>query len=112
MTLSAHWTALRLTEPPVKALEGPAWEEFPEGLRRDIDKHLAGLGKMRKGADGKRSRPCSTKTIKTRRAELVAVARMAVRIATPIEGLTSFAALLDPDVVGPVLDAYSCGILD
>jgi hypothetical protein len=37
---------------------------------------------------------------------------MAVRIGTPIEGLTSFAALLDPDVVGPVLDAYSCGILD
>jgi hypothetical protein len=89
LTLSAYWTALRLTEPPVKALEGPAWEEFFEGLRRDIDKHLAGLGKMRKGADGKRSRPCSTQTIKTRRAELVAVARMAVRIGTPIEGLTS-----------------------
>jgi len=53
----------------------------------------------------KRSRPCSPKMIKTRRAELAAVARMAVRIRTPIEGLTSFAALLDPDVVGPVLDA-------
>ena len=31
---------------------------------------------------------------------------MAVRIGTPIESLTSLAALLDPDVVGPVLDAY------
>jgi integrase len=31
---------------------------------------------------------------------------MAVRIGTPIETLTSLAALLDPDVAGPVLDAY------
>ncbi len=95
-----------MTEPPLKAKEGPAWEDFPEGLRRDIDKHLAGLAKPRKGTNGKRSRPCSSKTITTRRAELVAVARMAVRIGTPIESLTSLAALLDPDVVGPVLDAY------
>jgi hypothetical protein len=100
------WPALRLTEPPLKAKEGPAWDEFPEGLRRDIDKYLAGLTKMRKGTNGKRSRPCSPRTITTRRAELVAVARMAVRIGTPIETLTSLAALLDPDVVGPVLDAY------
>src|SRR6266478_3481150 len=100
------WRAQRLTEPPLKAKEGPAWDEFPEGLRRDIDKHLAGLGKLRKAANGKRSRPCSPKTITTRRAELVAVARMAVRIGTAIESLTSLAALLDPDVVGPVLDAY------
>jgi integrase len=100
------WPAQRLTEPPVKAQEGPAWEDFPEGLRRDIDKYLAGLGKIRRGPDGRRSRPCSPKAIKTRRAELVAVARMAVRIGTPIETLTSLAALLDPDMVGPVLDAY------
>jgi integrase len=100
------WPAQRLTEPPLKAKEGPTWDEFPEGLRRDIDKYLAGLGKLRRGSDGKRSRPCSPKTIATRRAELVAVARMAVRQGIPIESLTSFAALLDPDVVGPVLDAY------
>jgi integrase len=100
------WPARRLTEPPVKAQEGPAWEEFPEGLRRDIDKYLAGLGKIRRGPDGKRSRPCCPKTIKTRRAELVAVARMAVKIGTPIETLKSLAALVDPDVAEPVLDAY------
>jgi hypothetical protein len=100
------WRAQRLTEPPLKAKEGPAWDEFPEGLRRDIDKYLAGLGKLRRGSDGKRSRPCSRRTITTRRAELVAVARMAVRQEIPIESLTSLAALLDPDVVGPVLDAY------
>ena len=95
----------RLMEPPLKASEGPAWEEFPEGLRRDVDAYLAGLGKMRK-VNGKRSPPCTPKSIKTRRAELVAVARMAIRIGTPIESLTSLAALLDPDVVGPVIDAY------
>src|SRR5258708_149616 len=32
------WPSRRLTEPPLKAKEGPAWDEFPEGLRRDIDK--------------------------------------------------------------------------
>jgi integrase len=100
------WPAQRLTEPPVKAQEGPAWEEFPEGLRRDIDKYLAGLGKIRRGPDGKRSRPCSPKTIKTRRAELVAVARMAVKIGTPIESLKSLAVLVHPDVAEPVLNAY------
>ena len=44
---NADWPSQRLTEPPLKAKEGPAWEEFPEGLRRDIDKHLAGLAKPR-----------------------------------------------------------------
>jgi hypothetical protein len=96
----------RLAEPPVKAQAGPAWEEFPEGLRRDIDKYLAGLGKIRRGPDGKRSRPCSPKTIRTRRAELVAVARMAVKIGTPIENLKSLAVLVHPDVAEPVLDTY------
>ena len=103
---NAAWPARRLTEPPVKAQAGPAWEDFPEGLRRNIDKYLLGLGKSRKGPDGKRSRPCSPKTIKTRRAELVAVARMAVKIGTPIEDLKSLAALVHPDVAEPVLDAY------
>ncbi|MEY9389899.1 integrase [Bradyrhizobium japonicum] len=100
------WLAQRLTETPVKAQEGPTWEDFPEGLRRDVDRYLAGLGKVRKGPNGKRSRPCSPKTIKTRRAELVAVARMAVKIGTPIENLKSLAALVHPDVAEPVLDAY------
>jgi len=100
------WPAQRLTEPPVKAQEGPAWEAFPAGLRRDIDKYLAGLGKIRKRPDGRRSRPCSPKTIKTRRAELVAAARMAVKIGTPIESLKSLAVLVHPDVAEPVLDAY------
>ena len=39
-------------------------------------------------------------------AELVAMARMAVRLGVPIESLTSLAALLHPDVVEKVIDAY------
>jgi integrase len=100
------WPAQRLREPPLKAKEGLAWEEFPQSLRHDINEYLAGLRKLRRGADGKRSRPCSRRTINTRRVELVAFARMAIRQGIAIESLTSFAALLDPDVVGPVLDAY------
>lgn len=100
------WPAQRLAEPPVKGQEAPSWEAFPEGLRSDLDKYLAGLGKIRKGPDGKRSRPCSPKSIKTRRAELVAVVRMAVKIGTPIESLKSLAVLVHPNVAEPVLDAY------
>ena len=44
----------------------------------------------------------------TRRAELWAVARKAVRIGIPIGRLNSLAALVHPDVAGPVLDAYWC----
>jgi integrase len=102
---TADGSRQRLIEPSVKASEGPAWEDFPEGLRRDIDAHLAGLGKMRK-VNGKRHPPCGPKTITTRRAELVAVARMAVRQGIAIESLTSLVALLDPDVVERVINAY------
>src|SRR5205823_1249079 len=98
--------AQRLTEPPLQAKEGPAWDKFPESLRREIDKYLAGLGKLRRPSNGKRRPPCSPRTINTRRAELVAFARMAVRQGIAIENLTSLAALLDPEVVEPVLDAY------
>ena len=50
------WPAQRLLEPPVKAREAPAWEAFPEGLRRDIDKYLAELGKSPEGV-GRQAQP-------------------------------------------------------
>jgi integrase len=100
------WPAQRLTEPPVKAMAGPAWEEFPEGLRRDVDAYLQGLCKIRRAANGKRIPPCQPATVRTRRAELMAVARMAVRLGVPIESLTSLASLLHPDGVEPVIEAY------
>ena len=84
----------------------PAWDDFPEGLRRDLDDYFAGLAKPHRTLNGKRIQPCSPATIRTRRAELVAMARMAVRLGVPIESLTSLAALLHPDVVERVIDAY------
>jgi site-specific recombinase XerD len=100
------WPMQRLTEPPIKAKAGPAWEDFPAGLRQDVDAYLGRLAKPRRGLSGKRIRPCRPATIRTRRAELVAVARMGVRLGVPIEGLTSLAALLHPDVVEQVIEAY------
>jgi integrase len=95
----------RLTEPPIKAAE-PAWECFPEGLLRDVDDYFAGLAKVHRSLNGKRIQPCSPGTIRTRRAELAAMARMAVRLGVPIESLTSLAALLQPALVERVIDAY------
>ena len=96
----------RLTEPPIKAKAGPAWEDFPAGLRQDVDAYLVRLAKPRRGLSGKRIRPCRLATIRTRRAELLAVARMAVRLGVRVESLTSLAALLQPDVVEQVIEAY------
>ena len=94
-----------LTVPPIKVAM-PPWEEFPENLRRDIESFLAGLAKSRRSANGKRVHPCSPTTIANRRDELVAFIRMAVRLGFPLKSLTSFTALLNPDVVEKVLDAY------
>jgi hypothetical protein len=101
------WRLQRLIEPPTKYKNAePAWEAFPEGLRRDVDAYFAGLAKPHRSLNGKRIQPCSAGTIRTRRAELIAMARMAVRLGVPIESLSSLAALLHPDVVERVIDAY------
>jgi len=100
------WPGRRLIEPPVKALTTMPWESFPEALRREIEKYLAGFAKIRRGAKGKRIRPCKASTIQTRLRELQAFARMAVRLGHPIESLTSLEALLDPSLIEEVLHAY------
>jgi integrase len=101
------WPSLRLIEPPLKsALSGPTFEEFPAGLRRDIDTYLAGLSQVRRTAGGRRCAPCKRSTINVRRAKLEAFVRKAVAIGVPIDSLTSFCQLFDPDVVKRVLDAY------
>jgi hypothetical protein len=73
------WPSQRLIEPPVKVLTQILWEEFPKTLRTDIENYLAGFTKIRRGARGKRIRPCKPSTIATRRRELQAFARMAVQ---------------------------------
>jgi integrase len=95
----------RLNEPAIKVAE-PAWGAFPEGLRKDLDDYFTGLAKVHRTLSGKRIQPCSATTIATRRAELVAMARTAVRLGVPIESLNSLGALLHPDVVEKVIDAY------
>jgi integrase len=101
------WPANRLVEPPVKPMAGPAWEEFPAGVRTDIENYLKGLKrKNRRTGKGKRVGACKDTTIKMRRASLVAAARMAVSEGVPIAKLTSLQALLDPEVAGKVIDAY------
>jgi integrase len=102
----AGWPPQQLVEPPVKSATGPAWEEFPEGLRNDITDHLNRMTAKKRRLNGKRLRPCKASTVRTRRAELLAAARLAVRLGTPITSLTSLHALVHPDVSERVLDAY------
>jgi hypothetical protein len=100
------WPAGRLFEPPVKTKIELPWEDFPEGLRRDVEQYLHGLSRVRRSRTGQRIRPLKPSTIRTRRAELIAAARMAVKTGVPIETLTSLSALLAPEVAEKVLDAY------
>jgi hypothetical protein len=100
------WPTQQLVEPPVKAAVEIEWEAFPKGLRQDIDQYLRGLTRIRKSRTGQRIRPLKEKTIGTRRAELQAAARMAVKLGVPIEKLESLSALLAPAVAEDVLDAY------
>jgi hypothetical protein len=100
------WPQLRLVEPPVKSAEAPMWEDFPEGLRTDIEGHLIDLTRMRRNKGGQRIRPCRPSTITTRRRELVAAVRMAVKVGIPIADLTSLRTLIHPDIAEKVLDAY------
>jgi integrase len=100
------WPAGRLVEPLIKALEGPAFEDFPEGFRTDVEAYLSQLTRIRRSAKGKRIKPCKPSTIRRCRAELVAAARMAVRIDMPISSIDSLGALLHPDVAEQIIDAY------
>jgi hypothetical protein len=85
----------QLTEPPLKVAE-PAWDAFPEGLRRGLDDYFTRLAKPHRALNGKRIQPCSPGTIRTRLAEQVAMARMAVRLGVPIASLTSWPLSFTP----------------
>ena len=100
------WPQQRLVEPPAKAAEGPGWEDFPGGLRADIEGYLAGLNRVRRNRTGQRIRPSKPSTITTRRRELIAAVRMAVKVGIPLASLTSLSALIHPDVAEKVLDGY------
>jgi hypothetical protein len=103
----AGWPARRLVAPPVKGALEPAWKEFPEGLRRDVERYFESLTHhVRRGHTGKRIRPLKPSTLRQRRVELLAAARMAVKEGVSIDSLNSLSALLAPEVAERVLDAY------
>ena len=82
------------------------WDDFPSGLRQDVESYLETLTRIRKGRDGKRIKRLELSTLTTRRRELIAAARMAVKQGIPMSRLTSLSGLLHPDVAEVVLDAY------
>jgi Phage integrase family len=100
------WPGVRLMEPPVEPAAGPAWEDFPEGLRTDVERELTRLTEIHRNKDGQRSRPCKPSTIIVRRRELVAAARMAVKVGIPIESLTSVSVMVHPDIAEKIIDGY------
>jgi hypothetical protein len=100
------WPQIRLMEPPVKGTAGLAWEDFPAGLRQDVEAHLAGLALVRRNKTGQRIKGCKPATVTTRRREIVAAVRMAVREGIPLDHLTSLKALVHPDFAEKIIDAY------
>jgi hypothetical protein len=50
------WPEIRLIEPPVKAAEGPAWDDFPTRFRTGIEGYLTGLERIRP-EQGRTSQP-------------------------------------------------------
>lgn len=103
----AGWSRRRLTEPPVKMHEGPQWADFPAGVRNDLEAYIRYLSTKRKSVDGKRLDPCKASTLRCKRNDFVAFAKMAVKSGiVAIEQLTSMRVLLHPDVAKPTIDAY------
>jgi integrase len=100
------WPKRWLMEPAVKSAVEFGWEEFPKGLQKDVDKYEGGLTQVRRGRTGRHIKPLRQSTIRARRAELQAAARMAVKIGIPIKKLDSLRSMLKPNVAERILDAY------
>ena len=101
------WPQFKLTEPAyVSRSAGPAWEDFPQGLRDDIDAYCERISKRHKTVSGRTFRPCKQSTIDTRRRELVAAVRAAVAAGIPLEELKSLPDLLRPDYVDIIIEFY------
>jgi integrase len=100
------WPKRELAVPAPKQKVEVPWESFPAGLRAEIEAYLKTLMRVRKGRTGQRIAPAKPSTLITRRRELQATARMALKVGVAIEELTSLSALLNPDVAERVLDTY------
>ena len=101
------WPRITLTKPAyAKSSPGPALEEFPQGLRDDIDAYCARIGKRHKSVSGRVFAPCKPSTIETRRRELVAAVRAAVAAGIPLAELATLRELLRADHVEVVIEHY------
>jgi integrase len=99
------WPQQTLTEPPLKTnTEWPQWRDFPASLQDETESYLKSLTKPRRGIDRKRLGACKSSTIRTRRNDLVSLAKKAVRLGVAIDSLTSMGKLLDPEIVARVID--------
>ena len=103
----AGWPQIKLTEPPyAKRSSGPAWEDFPQGLQKDIDDSCERLGKRHTTNSGKIVRPCKKSTIDMRRREIIAAVRAAVEAGIILEELRSLRDLLRSDRVEVIIEHY------
>jgi integrase len=100
------WPQHKLTPAPLGGTLPLSWDAFPESLRLEVDKYLRSLQTVRRKSDGTRRRLSKASTVDTRLAEIQAFARRAVSLGIPIASLTSLSALLDPELVEKVIDAY------
>ena len=101
------WPQFELTEPPYQNRSlGPAWEDFPQRLRHDIDAYCERIGKRHKTVSGRIFRPCKRSTIDTRRRELIAAVRSGVAAGIPLEELKCLRDLLRPDRVEALIEYY------
>ena len=100
------WPQQILTEPLLKTHgEWPRWEDFPASLQKEMADYLTSMSRVRRTMDGKRLSPCKESTIRTRRTDLVSMAKKAVRIGIPIDSITSMADLINPTLVEKVIES-------
>lgn len=102
----AGWPQQQLIVPPDRRYKGPAWTDFPNSLRAEVEAYFDGITCHPQRLGTGNARRCSPRTIQTRRRELIAFAGKAVSIGYSIKTLTSLSVLLDPALVRDVVEAY------
>jgi hypothetical protein len=101
------WPNVTLTEPPyARRFTGPAWKDFPQGLRDDIDAYCERIGRRHRAASGRMLPRCKQSTIDMRRRELVAAVRAAVEVGILLEEFNSLRDFLRPDRVESLIEHY------
>ena len=84
----------------------PPGSDFPERLRMDLDDYFAGLARSHRTLNGKRIQPCSSGTIRTAGPNSSRWRAWRFGSACRSRASASLGALLHPDVVEKVIDAY------